>query len=53
MLERETANFIIDVHALLPLIVSTALTVLGATLILVIGLWLSGRGEHARGSDAR
>src|SRR5947207_2251680 len=45
MLERETANFIIDVHALLPLIVSTALTVLGATLILVIGLWLSGRAS--------
>jgi small conductance mechanosensitive channel len=45
MLERETANFIIDVHALVPQIVSTALTVLGAILILLIGLWLSGRAS--------
>jgi small conductance mechanosensitive channel len=45
MLDRETQNLIIDLHAMLPLIVSTALRLLGAILILVIGLWLSGRAN--------
>lgn len=45
MLDRETQNLIIDLHAMLPLIVSTALRLLGAILILVIGIWLSGRAN--------
>jgi small conductance mechanosensitive channel len=34
-----------DVNALLPLIVGNALNALGAILILLIGLWLSGRAS--------
>jgi len=43
MLEDKAQNVMADVSALLPLIVSNALNALGAILILLIGLWLSGR----------
>ena len=35
----------IDMRGLLPLIVNNALNVLGAVVILLIGLWLSGRAD--------
>jgi small conductance mechanosensitive channel len=45
MLEEKTQNLMVDVHALLPLIVSNALNMLGAVVILLIGLWLSGKAD--------
>jgi len=45
MLEDKAQNAIADVSALLPLIVSNALNALAAILILLIGLWLSGRAN--------
>jgi small conductance mechanosensitive channel len=42
-----------NMRALLPLIVNNALNVLGAVVILLIGLWLSGKAEPARGQDAQ
>ena len=36
----------VDLGALLPLIVSNTLNALGAILILLIGLWLSGRADR-------
>ena len=45
MLEEKTQDLMADVHALLPLIVSNALNVLGAMIILLIGLWLSGKAD--------
>ena len=46
MLGRETTNLMIDVHALLPLIVNIGLTALGAIVILLIGVWLSGKANR-------
>jgi small conductance mechanosensitive channel len=43
MLEDKAQHAIADVSTLLPLIVSNALNSLAAILILLIGLWLSGR----------
>jgi small conductance mechanosensitive channel len=45
MLEAKTQNLVVDMHALLPLIVSNALNVFGAVVILLIGLWLSGKAD--------
>ena len=45
MLEDKAQNVMADMSALLPLIVSNALNALGAILILLIGLWLSGRAD--------
>ena len=45
MLEDKAQHAIADVSALLPLIVSNALNALAAILILLIGLWLSGRAS--------
>src|SRR5215813_8310106 len=46
MLEEKAQNLIGDVRSLLPLIVSNALNALAAILILLIGLWLSGRADR-------
>ena len=46
MLEQQTQDLMTNVHALLPLIVGNALSVIGAILILIIGLWLSGRADR-------
>jgi small conductance mechanosensitive channel len=43
MLEDKAQSAMAEFSALLPLIVSNALNALGAILILLIGLWLSGR----------
>jgi small conductance mechanosensitive channel len=45
MLEDKAQNAMADLSALLPLIVGNALNALGAILILLIGLWLSGRAD--------
>jgi len=45
MLEDKAQNAIADVSVLLPLIVSNALNAVAAILILLVGLWLSGRGK--------
>ena len=45
MLEDEAQRAIADVSTLLPLIVSNALNALAAIVILLIGLWLSGRAN--------
>ena len=45
MLEDKAQNVIADMSVLLPLIVSNTLNALGAILILLIGLWLSGRAD--------
>jgi small conductance mechanosensitive channel len=45
MLEDKAQNAIADVSALLPLIVSNALNATAAIVILLIGLWLSGRAS--------
>jgi small conductance mechanosensitive channel len=46
MLEDKAQNVMADLGALLPLIVSNTLNALGAILILLIGLWLSGRANR-------
>jgi small conductance mechanosensitive channel len=46
MLEDKAQNVMADMGALLPLIVTNALNALGAILILLIGLWLSGRADR-------
>jgi small conductance mechanosensitive channel len=46
MLEEQTQDLMINIRALLPLIVGNALSVIGAILILIIGLWLSGRADR-------
>jgi len=46
MLEEKAQNLIGDVSSLLPLIVSNTLNALAAILILLIGLWLSGRADR-------
>jgi small conductance mechanosensitive channel len=46
MLEEKTQDLMINIRGLLPLIVSNVLNVLGAILILLIGLWLSGKADQ-------
>ena len=46
MLEDKAQDVMADLNTLLPLIVSNALNALGAILILLIGLWLSGRANR-------
>jgi small conductance mechanosensitive channel len=46
MLEEKTQDLMINMRGLLPLIVSNALNVLGAILILLIGLWLAGKADQ-------
>jgi len=43
MLEERTQDLMVSMSGLLPLIVTNALNVLGAIVILLIGLWLSGK----------
>ena len=43
---RKTQHLMGDMGALLPLIVSNALNALGAIVILLIGLWLSGKVDQ-------
>ena len=47
MLEEKAQDLMINVRGLLPLIVSNAMNVLGAILILLIGLWLAGKADQA------
>jgi small conductance mechanosensitive channel len=46
MLEEKAQDLMINVRGLLPLIVSNALNMLGAILILLIGLWLAGKADQ-------
>ena len=46
MFEQKTQHLMNDMGALLPLIVSNALNALGAIVILLIGLWLSGKADQ-------
>lgn len=46
MLEEKTKHLMVNMQALQPLIISNALNVLGAIVILLIGLWLSGRADR-------
>jgi hypothetical protein len=43
MLEEKAQDLMVDMRGLLPLIVNNALNVLGAVVILLIGLWLSSK----------
>jgi small conductance mechanosensitive channel len=45
MLEEKTRDLMVDTHALLPLIVTNALKMFGAIVILLVGLWLSGKAH--------
>jgi hypothetical protein len=45
MLEEKTQDLMVNMQAVLPLIVTNALNALGAIVILLIGLWLSGRAD--------
>jgi hypothetical protein len=45
MLQDKTQVPMVELHALLPLVVTNALNALGAILILLIGLWLSGKAS--------
>src|SRR6266446_6282076 len=45
MLEEKTQDLMVNMHALLPLMVGNALNVLGAIVILLIGVWLSGKAD--------
>lgn len=45
MLREQTQDLMVDMQALLPLIVSNALNAVGAIVILLIGLWLSGKAS--------
>jgi hypothetical protein len=47
MLEEKTQDLMINIRGLLQLIVSNALNVLGAILILLIGLWLAGKADQS------
>lgn len=49
MLEDKTHELMISMSGLLPLIVNNALSVLGAVIILLIGLWLSGKTDQLVG----
>jgi small-conductance mechanosensitive channel len=46
MLEEKAQDLMINVRGLLPLIISNALNVLGAIVILLIGLWLAGKADQ-------
>jgi small conductance mechanosensitive channel len=46
MLEEKSHELMINMQAVLPLIVSNALSALGAIVILLIGLWLSGKANQ-------
>ena len=46
MLEEKTQHLVNDMGALLPLVVSNLLNALGAIVILLIGLWLSGKADQ-------
>ena len=46
MLEEKAQDLMINMRGLLPLIISNALNVLGAILILLIGLWLAGKADQ-------
>lgn len=46
MLEEKTQHLINNMGALLPLMVSNLLNALGAIVILLIGLWLSGKADQ-------
>ena len=46
MLEEKTHELMVDMQTVLPLIVSNALSALGAIVILLIGLWLSGKANQ-------
>jgi small conductance mechanosensitive channel len=46
MLEEKTQHLMTDMGALLPLIVTNALNALGAIVILLVGLWLSGKANQ-------
>ena len=45
MLEEKTQHLVNDMGALLPLVVSNLLNALGAIVMLLIGLWLSGKAD--------
>jgi small conductance mechanosensitive channel len=45
MLQEQTQDLMVDMNALLPLIVSNALNAVGAIVILLVGLWLSGKAS--------
>ena len=45
MLEEKTRELMVNMQAVLPLIVTNALSALGAIVILLIGLWLSGKAD--------
>jgi small conductance mechanosensitive channel len=45
MLEEKTQDLMVNVSGLLPLIVTNALNLLGAVVILLIGLWLSRKAD--------
>jgi small conductance mechanosensitive channel len=49
MLEDTTHDLMVGMSGLLPLIVNIALSVLGAVIILLVGLWLSGKADQAVG----
>jgi small conductance mechanosensitive channel len=49
MLENKTHDLMVSMSSLLPLIVNNALSVLGAIVILLIGLWLSGKADQVVG----
>jgi small conductance mechanosensitive channel len=46
MLEDKTQELMVSMQAVLPLIVTNALSALGAIVILLIGLWLSGKADQ-------
>jgi small conductance mechanosensitive channel len=46
MFAEKTQHLVTDMGALLPLLVSNALNALGAIVILLIGLWLSGKADQ-------
>ncbi len=46
MLEEKTKGLVANADALLPLLVTNALNMLGALVILLIGLWLSGKADR-------
>jgi len=46
LLEEKTQHLVNDMGALLPLVVSNALNALGAVIILLVGLWLSGKADR-------
>jgi small conductance mechanosensitive channel len=46
MFAEKTQHLVSDMGALLPLVVSNALNALGAIMILLIGLWLSGKADQ-------